>query len=314
MKARHDSSQRQSNGGAVADVLLAFERFVPASDMLAYLAMMAPRLIELRRVLKPTGSLYLHCDTTASHYLKLLLDGVFGPENFRNEISRKRSNPKSLSTINFPNCRDIILRYTKGGKCTFNKVYGQHDPEYIEKAYRHTSKDGKRYRLLPLLNPNDNRPNLTYEFLGVTRVWRWTRDRMEKAYKDGLVVQLKPGAVPQYKKFLEDSAGRTITDDWSDIPQAAGNESLGYPTQKPQALLERIIEVSSNAGDMVLDPFCGCGTTIAAAQQLHRRWIGDRHYALGREPDEGFGCETPSGTGRNTKSSESLRLSRMQRS
>lgn len=261
-------------GGDVSAAMQAFRAFLSESNMLAYLSMMAPRLLELRRVLKSTGSFYLHCDTTASHYLKLLLDAVFGAERFRNEISWRRSNPKSLSTINFPNCRDIILRYTKGDSFTFNKVYGEHDPAYVKKAYRYTETDGRRYRLLPLLNPNDNRPNLTYEFLGVTRVWRWTRERMQKAYEEGLVIQLKPGAVPQYKKYLEDSAGRTITDDWDDIQQAAGNEALGYPTQKPEALLDRIIKASSNEGDVVLDPFCGCGTTVASAQKLGRPWIG----------------------------------------
>jgi hypothetical protein len=152
-------------------------------------------------------------------------------------------------------------------------VYAEHDPEYVDKAYRFNDNSG-RYRLLPLLNPNDNRPNLTYEFLGVTRVWRWTKERMEKAYHEGLVVQLKPGAVPQYKKYLSDSKGRTVTDNWDDVGQAAGNEALGYPTQKPLALLERIIEASSEEGDIVLDPFCGCGTAIVAAQKLKRKWIG----------------------------------------
>ncbi|MDQ7839397.1 MAG: DNA methyltransferase [bacterium] len=259
--------------GRVSQAMQAFRAFLGESDMLAYLAMMAPRLLELRRVLKPTGSIYLHCDPTASHYLKILMDGVFGPQNFRNEISWRRSNPKSLHKVNFPNCRDVILRYSKSDHVTFHMVYAEHDPDYVEKAYRHHDSHG-RYRLLPLLNPNDDRPNLTYEFLGVTRVWRWTRERMERSYKDGLVVQLKPGAVPQYKKYLADSEGRTVTDDWTDIQQAAGNESLGYPTQKPEALLERIIEASSNEGDLVLDPFCGCGTAITSAQRLNRRWIG----------------------------------------
>lgn len=124
------------------------------------------------------------------------MDAVFGPENFRNEISWRRSNPKSLNTINFANCRDILLRYTKTETAIFNKVFGEHDPDYVDKACKYHDKDGSRYRLLPLLNPNDNRPNLTYEFLGITRVWRWTRERMEEAYRTGLVVQLKPGAGP----------------------------------------------------------------------------------------------------------------------
>ena len=260
--------------GKVGELLAAMRAFLGQNDMMAYLTMMAQRMVELHRVLKPTGSIYLHCDPTASHYLKLLMDAIFGPENFRNEISWSRSNPKSNHKLNFPNCRDIILRYSKTNKSIFNRIYGEHDPDYVAKAYRYYDEDGRRYRLLPLLNPNKDRPNLTYEFLGVTRVWRWTKERMQRAYEDGVVVQLKPGAVPQQKLYLEDSRGRTVTNDWNDIQQAAGNEKLEYPTQKPEALLERIISASSNEGDVVLDPFCGCGTAVAAAERLNRRWIG----------------------------------------
>jgi site-specific DNA-methyltransferase (adenine-specific) len=259
--------------GKVSEVMQAFKTFLGTNDMMAYLAMMCPRLVELRRVLKSTGSLYLHCDPTASHYLKLLCDAIMGKDNYRNEIIWKRSNPKSLITVNFATCTDTILRYTKTNKYIFHQPYEEHDPEYIESAYKYTDKQG-RYRLLPLLNPNDNRPNLTYEFLGVRRVWRWTKQRMQKAYEDGVVVQLKPGAVPQYKKYLADSKGRTVTNCWTDIPQASGNEALGYPTQKPVALLERIILASTNPGGLVLDPFCGCGTTIDAAEKNGRQWIG----------------------------------------
>lgn len=243
------------------------------SGMLAYLTYMAERLEQMHRLLKPTGSLYLHCDPTASHYLKVLCDAVFGPENFRNEITWRRSNPKSLIRINFPNCRDTILRYSKTGDSLFNMVYGEHDPEYVKRAYTHQDAKG-RYQLLPLLNPNDERPNLTYEFLGVTRVWRWTRERMQAAYEAGIVVQTRPGAVPRYKKYLHESRGRTVTNDWHDIRPVAGNEELGYPTQKPRALLERIIAASTNEGDFVLDPFCGCGTTVDAANRLKRHWCG----------------------------------------
>jgi DNA modification methylase len=257
----------------VVELVEALKKFLKTSPMMAYLAMMAPRLVELSRVLKSTGSLYLHCDPTASHYLKLVLDGVLGQENFRNEISWIRSNPKSLITINFPNCRDIILRYSKSSACFFNKIFGEHDPEYVEKAYKYSDEHG-RYRLLPLLNPNDNRPNLTYEFLGVKRVWRWTKDRMQRAYEEGRVVQLKPGAVPQYKLYIHESRGRTITDNWDDIPQVAGKEVQHYQTQKPLALLERIIEASCPENGVVLDPFCGCGTTVVAAQKLRRQWTG----------------------------------------
>lgn len=204
---REFSGILKSHNTQVAELMRALRSFLGVNDMMAYLIMMASRLIELHRVLKPTGSLYLHCDPRASHYLKLVLDGVFGQGNYRNEIIWKRSNPKSHGSVNFPNCTDTILRYTKSDKYTYHQPFEEHDPNYIESAYRYS--DGKgRYRLLPLLNPNDDRPNLTYEFLGVKRVWRWTKERMQKAYEDGLVVQLRPGAVPQYKKYLHESKGK----------------------------------------------------------------------------------------------------------
>jgi adenine specific DNA methylase Mod len=182
-------------------LLLTYQKVAPHA--FPYLTMMSLRILELHRVLKPTGSFYLHCDPTMSHYLKTACDIIFGEKNYRNEISWKRSNPKSHTTNNIPNCRDIILRYTKSDNFIFNKVFQPLGDDYVEKAYRYKDNNGKKYRLLPLLNPNDNRPNLTYEFLGVTRVWRWTKERMQKAYKEGLVVQIKKGAVPQYKKYLE---------------------------------------------------------------------------------------------------------------
>lgn len=244
--------------------------------LLAYLVYMSYRLLEMRRVLKPTGTIYLHCDTTASHYIKIIMDGIFDHKNFRNEISWQRSQPKSHTTRNFPNCRDILLRYTKTENYTFNKQYGEHDPEYIAKFYRFTDDDGRRYRLGDLTNPNKSRPNLTYEFLGITRVWRWTKDRMERAYQDGLIYQPRPGTVPQYKRYLDHMKGQPITDDWHDIEHLHGSnkEALGYPTQKPIALLDRIIRASSNEGDIVFDPFCGCGTAVYAAHQTKRKWIG----------------------------------------
>ena len=258
------------------DMLFVFARRV-APPMHEYLGFMAVRLLEMRRVLKPTGSIYLHCDPTASHYLKMLMDSIFGQGRFRNELSWRRSNPKNLGRTNFPNCRDIVLRYAPPD-CTFNQVFSAHDPEYVRKAYRHEDERG-RYRLSPLLNPNNDRPNLTYEFMGVTRVWRWTQERMHAALDAGIIVQAKPGAVPRYKNYLHESRGRTVTNDWQDIQQVMGNEEIGYPTQKPLALLRRIVEASSNVGDMVLDPFCGCGTTVVAAQNLNRRFVGiDRSH------------------------------------
>lgn len=266
----------QSSNTAVAEMMDALRRFLGENDMMAYLTMMANRLLELHRVLKPSGSLYLHCDPTASHYLKIVLDGVFGKDNYRNEISWRRSQPKSHTKSNFPNCRDVIFRYAKSDQAFFQKVYGEYNPDYIGKFYRFQDTNGRLYQLADLTNPNKNRPNLTYEFLGVTRVWRWTKERMQKAYEDGLIFQSEPNAVPRLKRYLDEMHGQPITDDWHDIEHlhGANGEYLGYPTQKPLALLERILQASSNAGEVVLDPFCGCGTAVHAAQRLNRQWIG----------------------------------------
>ena len=256
------------------------------TDMSAYITMMCVRLIELRRVLKDTGSIYLHCDPTASHYLKLLMDTIFGVQNFRNEIVWKRTNAKSLAFTRFASNHDIILRYTKSEKWVWNPQYTEYDPEYLKIFYKYIEEGtGRRYRLDNLANPNKNRPHLTYEFLGVTRVWRWTKERMQDAYNKGLIIQSKPGGVPAFKRYLDEQQGTPIGDTWNDIPpiQSHSSEGLGYPTQKPEELLERIIKVSSNEGDIVLDPFCGCGTAVVAAQNLKRKWIGIdiTHLAIG---------------------------------
>jgi len=247
------------------------------TPMRAYLTMMAIRLVELRRVLKDTGSIYLHCDPTASHYLKLLMDTIFGPQNFRNEIVWRRTNAKSLAFTRLASNHDIILRFTKSDKWTWNQQYTEHDPEYINNFYRYIEEGtGRQYRLADLTNPNKNRPHLTYEFLGVTRVWRWTKERMQATYDKGLIFQSNPGRVPQLKRYLDEQEGNTIDDIWNDIPpiSAQAKERLGYPTQKPEALLERIIQASSNEGDIVLDPFCGCGTALISAEKLNRKWVG----------------------------------------
>jgi site-specific DNA-methyltransferase (adenine-specific) len=261
----------------VSKLIGALHETLGPNDVMAYLVMMTARLIELHRVLKPTGSLYLHCDPTASHYLKLVLDQIFGPANFRNEIVWRRTNAKSHAFTRFASNHDIILRYSKLDKWRWNPQYTEHDPEYIEKFYKYIEpKTGRQYRLSDLTNPNRNRPHLTYEFLGVTRVWRWTKERMQEAYENGLVIQNKPGAVPVFKRYLDEQEGTPVDDIWNDIPpiQSQSSEGLGYETQKPLELLERIIQASSNEGDIVLDPFCGCGTAVVAAQKLNRKWIG----------------------------------------
>jgi DNA methylase len=176
----------------------------------------------------------------------------------------------------------VILGYQISDEATWNNdaAFTAYDPDNLDEKtagkYTHRDEAGRLYRLDNLINPNPDRPNLTYEFLGVTRVWRWTRERMQAAYEAGLVIQTRPGAVPQLKRYLDEQRGRPLGDVWSDIEplNSQARERLGYPTQKPEVLLERIIRLAANEGDVVLDSFCGCGTTIAAAQKLERRWIG----------------------------------------
>jgi site-specific DNA-methyltransferase (adenine-specific) len=272
-------------GGRVADAMRGFRVLLGESNMMAYLAMMAPRMAELRRVLKPTGSLYLHCDPTASHYLKLLLDSTFGLDCFRNEIVWRRADPKGHAFTRFPSTHDIILYYAKGDKTTWHTPYRPYDQGYLDSHYANVEPETRRrYTLSDCTNPNRNRPNLTYEWRGVTKVWRWTKDKMQKLHDEGRLVYTSSGS-PRYKRYLDEMPGTVVTTIWDDIPfiNSQAQERLGYPTQKPEALLERIIAASTNEGDVVLDPFCGCGTAIASAQNLGRRWIGIdiTHLAIG---------------------------------
>lgn len=264
-------------GGKVSQTLQAFRMVLGDSNMLAYLAMMAPRLIELRRVMKPTASIYLHCDPTASHYLKLLMDGVWGPANFRNEIIWQRTSSHNDSK-KWAAVHDTLLYYGKSDNVVFNRVYLQHDPKYVEQFYRYKDEVGC-YRLDHIIRSATMgaRPNLTYEYKGYTPQWGWRtlREKLEALDKDGRLVWSKSGR-PYLKRYLDEQKGTPIKTVISDIAPigALASERLGYPTQKPEALLERIMQASSKEGDTVLDPFCGCGTTIAAAQRLNRRWIG----------------------------------------
>ncbi len=266
----------------VSTAIEALMNLIDRNQMMAYLVMMTARLVELRRVLKSTGSLYLHCDPTASHYLKIVLDAIFGVENFRNEIVWKRAPSKGLASRRLPTNHDIVFAYKKTQKALWNAddMFLPYDMDKLDEKtlqqYSKIDEHGRRYRLASLINPNRNRPNLTYEFLGITRVWRWTKERMQKAYEEGRVVQNKQGNVPSQVLYLDEQKGKPLGDVWTDIPPLQGGsaENLHYPTQKPEALLDRIIRASSNEGDIVLDPFCGCGTAIAAAHKLNRRWIG----------------------------------------
>lgn len=265
-----------SSGSRAAGIVSAMRSFLGENDMMAYLVMMAVRLIELHRVLKPTGSLYLHCDPTASHYLKIVLDSIFGPTGFANELVWQRTTPKGLAFTKFAANHDIILAYRKSGAFVWNAQYLPYSEEYLARYNLVDDKTKKRFQATSLLNPNQNRPNLTYEFHGHLRVWRWTKERMLQAERNGKIYFPPRGGVPREKRFLEDQEGVPVSSVWTDIPpvNAMAEERIGYPTQKPRALLERIIEASSNVGDVVLDPFCGCGTAVHAAQQLGRRWIG----------------------------------------
>jgi len=263
----------------VSKMVAALREFVGTNQMMAYLVMMAVRLVELRRVLKPTGSLYLHCDPTASHYLKIVLDTIFGPASFQNEIYWKRKHGRTGPINRFGTACDIIFLYSKSGRFTFNTQYRESNPVYLEKMFRYVDKDGRRYRIDNLASPNP-RPNLMYEYKGYkppAKGWAISREKMEQWDKEGRLhfPKSKDGRI-QRRRYLDELKGEEVQSLWDDIlpigSQAA--ERLGYPTQKPLALLERIVQASSNPGDWVLDPFCGCGTTVVAAHKLGRRWIG----------------------------------------
>jgi site-specific DNA-methyltransferase (adenine-specific) len=258
-------------GGRVAQSLQALRQLVGTSDMLAYLSMMTPRLVELRRVLKSTGSIYLHCDSTASQYLKILMDAIFGPTNFRNEIIWKRFNFHA-DARRFGRVADRILFYTKSETYTFHTLRSPFTEAYQNSKFTHVDEQGRRFRLDNLNPPGGRGP--VYEFHGVTKAWRYSEERMRQLDAEGRIYT--KSAIPQLKRYLDELEGQALHELWTDIPpiNPMAAERLGYPTQKPQALLERIIQASSNENDVVLDPFCGCGTSIAAAQKLNRLWIG----------------------------------------
>ena len=292
---------------AVKEMMSSFRQFLGSNDMMAYLVMMAPRLVELRRVLKPTGSIYLHCDPTASHYLKLLMDSVFGPRQFRTEISWRRTNAHNdarQGRRQYGNVRDCILFYSMGNTWTWNWQYTPYTKGYLDSSYRFVEVGtGRRYRRGDLTaarpggdtsydwrvkRPTDGdwQADLTSEYLnpvegweykGVPpyrgRYWAYSRDGMADMAREGRFDYARTG-MPRYKRYLDEMPGVPLQNDWSDIRPASRRESLGYRTQKPQTLLERIISASSNEGDVVLDPFCGCGTAVAAAEKLKRRWGG----------------------------------------
>lgn len=284
----------------VAELLRAMRGFLKENDMMAYLAMMAVRLIELHRVLKPTGSLYLHCDPTASHYLKLLLDGVFGG-GFQSEIIWKRTSAHS-SARRYGPIHDTIFFYTKSESFVWNEQLTPYDSTYVDAFFSHQDADGKRWQRTDLTGPGVRKgdsglPWRDYNPTEKGRHWQppsYFYDRYERLTGQSLAERplierleamdargmihwpAKAGGMPRGKRYLEDAPGIPAQDIWTDLRPIhnMAEERLGYPTQKPLALLERIIAASSNEGDVVLDPFCGCGTAVDAAQKLGRQWIG----------------------------------------
>ena len=271
-------------------------------SMKAYLLMLSIRMIEMHRVLKSTGSIYLHCDPTASHYLKLIMDSIFGKKHFRNEIVWKRRGASTSSTNNFGRIHDNILFYVKKDIATWNKQYEAHNSQYIKKNFRHHDNHGQ-YRINNLINIKTSKGESGQTWRGINptdagQCWAVSRKRgyakyIEKHFipnysqitsihgrlnaldKAGLIYWPKKGVMPSIKQYLAGTPGRPAQDIITNIkmgPKRA--ERTGYPTQKPVALLERIIQASSNEGDMVLDPFCGCATTCIAAELLDRQWVG----------------------------------------
>jgi len=294
-KALGEVLERHGRLGEFLDFMV---RSLGRNDLSAYLVMMAVRLLELHRVLKPTGSLYLHCDPTASHYLKVILDQIFGPRNFRNEIIWKRTSAHS-SAKRWGPVHDVILFYTKGENYTWNPVYQAYEEEYLSSGYRFLDDKG-RYTLDNLTGAGDREGDSGKPWRNITpkrgRHWAvpgrdklpswvklpedWeamtTQEKLDFLDAAGLIYWPPKGNIPRLKRYLETPKGIPIQDVILDIPPLGSHskERLGYPTQKPVALLKRIIEASSNPGDVVLDPFCGCGTALAAAEELGRAWIG----------------------------------------
>ena len=249
-------------------------------ETMKYIEWMRPRLRELHRVLKPTGSFYYHCDPSASHYVKVELDRIFAVDNFRNEIVWRRTNAHSDSK-KWSDVTDRLLYYIKDVRSgyTWNPQWMSHSPQYVADKYRYSDPDGRLYRLDNMTSPNP-RPNMMYEWKGHASPafgWRYSRETMARLDAERRIHYPKhKHQRPQLKRYLDEQRGQLMTDLWTDIDplNSQAKERVGYPTQKPVSLLERIIAASSDEGHVVLDAFCGCGTTLEAAAKLKRRWIG----------------------------------------
>ena len=279
------SDVKAAEHGEVADRNPALYKVIDAAGeahgkpMKAYLIMMGARLLEMQRILKQTGSIWLHCDDTAGAWLKATMDAVFRAGRFRNEITWQRFGGKSDAKTRFTRNADYLLYYAASSDTKFHSdaAFVPYDefnlPEKTIKEYRYVDSDGRRYRVNAVYAPEGR--GYEYEFLGFSRTWRWSKERMQEAYESGRVIQTAPGNVPKQVQYLDEQRGIPISSIWTDIRLApSAKERVGYPTQKPLALLERIIRVSSNEGDVVLDPFCGCATACVAAEDLKRQWVG----------------------------------------
>lgn len=249
----------------------------------AYIDYMRPRCVELGRVLKKAGSFYYHCDWHASHYVKVMLDQIFGENNFVNEIMWKRQtshNDAKQGSKHYGRLHDTLLFYSGGSEdYTWNQQYVPLDASYIASHYSQKNEDGRPFQWGDLRAPGGAAPskgNPHYKVLGVDGYWRFTQEKMEQFIREGRVAIPAGGSVPRYKRYLDESKGLPVGSVWDDINpiNSQAKEALGYPTQKPLPLLERIIKTSSGTNDIVLDPFCGCGTALVAAQNLGRQWIG----------------------------------------
>lgn len=307
--ARESYDDVMRANGDVALVLASFRKWLGENAMMAYLAMMTARLIEMRRVIKPTGSIYLHCDPTASAYLKIILDAVWGHENFRKEIVWKRSSAHNRAKRWGP-VHDVIFFYSASANYKWNRIFCAYSEHYLQTKYRHIGEGGQRYRLSDLTGPGTRTGDSGMPWRGIDpksygRHWepphdrampKWfefpkgwselkSRERLEIMHERGLIQwPSKKDGRPEFKRYLESAPGQPIQDVITDIDpiNSMAQERLGYPTQKPRMLLERILAASSDEGDVVLDPFCGCGTTIEAAERLKRKWMGIdvTHYAV----------------------------------
>lgn len=266
-----------NEGGEVADMLVSLRQILGTSDMLAYLTMMTPRLVELHRVLRASGSLYLHCDPTASHYLKIVLDAIFGPVRFQNEISWMRSGAKNDSK-RFGRSHDVIFFYTKTANFTWHSQYTPFEQASIDKNYTMVEEGtDRRYRHSDLTAGKAG-GDVDFEWNGVRpyrgRHWAYSRENLDQMLAENRIEFRRTG-MPVLKRYLDEQPGVPLQDFWADLRLTSAHpERLGYPTQKPLSLMERIIGASSDEGDVVLDPFCGCGTTVDAAQGMGRRWVG----------------------------------------